>query len=174
MLTFAALDRSDTFTLTELATATATLPEDGLTHAAETLARALEGAGERRMDYWKNRVVPYLRYIWPKSRERLSPKVAGKLAKVCIAAQEAFPEALEVLLAALPGSAESDYLVHRLKEANLAAQYPEPALEFLNVVVHEDTRWYADDLRVCLEQVRSASPALAQDVRYQRLSTLVG
>ena len=57
LLTFAALDPADVFMARELANATRALPQDGLHHAADTLVRALEGAGDQRTDYWTNRVT---------------------------------------------------------------------------------------------------------------------
>jgi hypothetical protein len=73
LLTFAALDPGDTFTTAELAAATRALPPDGLHEAAQALVRALEGAGDRRADYWTNRVIPYLHAIWPKTRDNIHP-----------------------------------------------------------------------------------------------------
>ena len=69
LLTFAALEQVDTFSRTELAVATALLSEEELHSAAETLVRAMDSAGEQSDEYWRNRIVPYLKFIWPKSRE---------------------------------------------------------------------------------------------------------
>ena len=97
LLTFAALDRGDTFETKELATATRALPPNGLHYATQELVRMIEGAGKRRANYWTNRVAPYLREIWPKTRDKVYPAVATDLGLVCIAAQEAFPEAFDLL-----------------------------------------------------------------------------
>jgi hypothetical protein len=86
LLTFAALDRGDTFTVAELAGATHALPPDGLYETAQTLARALEGAGDQRTDYWTNRITPYLQAIWPKTRNNGSPAIAESLVSAISAA----------------------------------------------------------------------------------------
>lgn len=78
-LTIAALDRADTFTVRELASAMAALPEEGLQHAADALVRALQGAGEQGDEYWHNRARPFLRSIWPKSLERATPAISERL-----------------------------------------------------------------------------------------------
>lgn len=87
----AALDPGDIFTIAELAAATRALPRDGLHETAQALVRALEGAGDQRTDYWTNRVIPYLRTIWPKTRDNISPAIAKSLGRLCVAAQDAFP-----------------------------------------------------------------------------------
>ncbi|MGN5486394.1 hypothetical protein ACLJB8_09595, partial [Campylobacter coli] len=85
--------------------------------AAQALVRALEGAGEQRADYWTNRVARYLQDIWPRTRDKVSPAIAESLGRLCVAAQDAFPEALTLLRAWLQPPAHPDYLVHRLREA---------------------------------------------------------
>jgi hypothetical protein len=170
LLTFAALDPGDTFTATELAAATRALPPDGLHEAAQALVRALESAGDQRADYWTNRVAPYLHAIWPKTRDRNSPAIADSLGLLCIAAQDAFPEALARLRAWLQPSAHSDYLVRRFHEAGLCGKYPEQALDFLNLVIGDQTQWIHSELKDCVDAIRTADPALGTDGRFQRVT----
>jgi hypothetical protein len=169
LLTFAALDPGDTFTTAELATATRSLPPDGLHDAAQALVRALEGAGEQRADYWTNRVAPYLHAIWPKTRDNVSPAIAESLGRLCVAAQDAFPEALALLRAWLQPPAHPDYLVHRLHEAALCGRFPEHALDFLSLVIGDQTQWPPSDLGACLDAIRIAAPELEADPRFERL-----
>lgn len=169
LLTFAALDPGDTFTTAELATATRSLPPDGLHDAAQALVRALEGAGEQRADYWTNRVAPYLHAIWPKTRDNVSPAIAESLGRLCVAAQDAFPEALALLRAWLQPPAHPDYLVHRLHEAGLCGRFPEQALDFLSLVIGDQTQWPPTDLGDCLEEISSVAPDLDADPRFQQL-----
>lgn len=171
ILTYAALDPGDTFTSAELANATRVLPPNGLHEVAQTLVRALEGAGEQRTDYWANRIVPYLRTIWPKTRDRTSPAIAESLGLLCVAARDAFPEALAMLRGWLKSPADPDYVVHQLNEAGLPRQFPAQALEFLDLVISDGPQWPPDDLGACLEAMRAAVPALENDARYQRLIT---
>lgn len=169
LLTFAALDRGDTFTSAELALATSSLPPDGLQHASSTLVRALDGVPDQRADYWSNRVVPYLHAIWPKTRESLSPAIAENLGLLCVAARAAFPEAMERLRSWLRPLAHPDQLVHRLHGAGLCAEFPQHALDFLSLVIGNQTQWPPPDLRTCLEAIRTSGPDHAKDPRYVRL-----
>ena len=170
LLTFAALESSDVFTNAELAAATRSLPQEGLDHAAEALALALEGAGTRRALYWKNRVIPYLNSVWPQSREYASASVAESFGRVCIASHTAFPEALARLhpwfrVLAYPGS-----IVHRLLEAEVCEEFPEYALYFLHLIIGEES-WPPTELQPSLRAIRTAKEALETDPQFVRLRT---
>jgi hypothetical protein len=169
LLTFAALDPGDTFTIAELAAATRALPPSGLEDAAQALVRTLEGAGDQRAEYWANRVIPYLHAIWPKTRDKTSPVIAEHLGRLCVAAQDAFPEALALLRAWLQPLAHPDYLVHRLHEAGLCGRFPEQALDFLSLVIGDPAQWPPGDLAGCLEAIRTGAAELENDSRFQQL-----
>jgi SIR2-like protein len=169
LLTFAALDPADTFATNELAKATRSLPLKGLEESSQALVNALDGAGEQRADYWANRIKPYLRKIWPNTRENISPSIAERFGRLCIAADEAFPEALEMLRAWLQPPPHPDFLIRRFYQANLSERFPEPALEFLSRLIGDQSQWIPGDLRRCLAAICLAAPELENDARYQRL-----
>lgn len=172
LLTFIALERDDCFTNSDLRTATAEIPIESLQHVANAIERALEGAGEQRTEYWHNRVQPYLQTIWSRSRARMAPDISESLSRVCIAAQNAFPEALVELRPWLQPLQHPDYLVNLLNEAELCSKFPGDTLEFLSVTTGEQlptTR----DLKSCLEQIRVANPELNSDPRFRNLWNLI-
>ena len=169
LLTFAALDPGDTFTKGELANATHSLPANGLCDAAWALVRALESAGDQRANYWSNRVAPYLHEIWPQTRDRVSPEISESLGRLCIEAQDKFPEALARLQDWLQAAEYPGSLVHWLYKAGLCDKFPKQALDFLSRVIGEQIQWPLDDLKYCLETIKSASPELEADPRFERL-----
>ncbi len=171
-LTFAALDPGDTFTTSELAEATCKLPAAGLQSAAQALTRALEGAGEQRGEYWINRVLPYLKSVWPKSREVMTPAISGPLGRLCVAARGAFPEAMEALRHWLQPVEHPNYLVRLLNKAKLCEQYPSDTLVFLDAVISGNTQWLPRELKQCLDDICNADQALANDPRLIRLTEL--
>lgn len=172
MLTLAALDRSDTFSVAELARATGLLPSDGLHSVARTLVRAFDGAGDQRMDYWANRVIPYISTIWPKNREHASPRIAESIARLCIIAKELFPEALAKLRPWLQFLPHPEVIIRQLSESGLCHKFPQPSLDFLGLVVDTTQRLPASDLGACLEQILNAAPELEGD-QFQRLEAYV-
>ena len=170
LLTFAALDPGDTFTKSELVGATRSLPADGLRDAAHALVRGLEGAGDQRADYWKSRIVPYIKSIWPTSRSHVSPSIADSLARLCAASGEAFPEAVDMLRPWLIPLEYPEYAIHRLHDARLAERFPRAALDLLAAIVGDQTQHPPTTLPQCLGSIRSADPGLIDDPRFEALS----
>ncbi|QIL80339.1 hypothetical protein G7047_10825 [Diaphorobacter sp. HDW4A] len=171
-LTFAALDPGDTFTKEQLATAFRALPADGLRESARALVRALEGAGDQREDYWRNRVLPFWEKIWPKSNNRASSASAESLARLCIAAGSEFPSAMATIGNWLRVVQHPDYVIHRLQESGLSARFPEGALQLLFISVSDQSPWLSPKLRQCLDTIAQTEPNLLQDRRFMRLDEL--
>jgi len=91
---------------------------------AQALSQALEGAGEQREDYWKNRVRPFWQEVWPKSRNLASNSIAESLAVLSIAAGGEFPSALAAVVDWLRPIEHLHYVVHKLDESGLCARFP--------------------------------------------------
>lgn len=168
-LTYAALDPIDGYTSDDFQAAIGALPQEGLQEVAQALSQALEGAGEQREDYWRNRVQPFWQRVWPKSRDLASKSIAESLARLCIAAGGEFPSAVAALVDWLLPIEHPDYVVHRLHEAGLCARFPEAALRFLGAVLI-DQRWAPRELGQCLDAIAQAMPNLRQDPRYIKLT----
>jgi len=171
-LTFAALDPGDTFTVAQLATAVRSLPADGLRESAQALVRALEGAGDQREDYWKNRVLPFWERIWPKSNDQALSANAESLARLCVAAGGEFPSAMAVVGNWLRVAQHPDYAIRRLQESGLSARFPEHALRLLFTILGDQPSWLSQELRQCLDAIGLAAPDLLHDPRYMRLDEL--
>lgn len=167
-LTYAALDPVEGYTYADFRSAIEVLPREGLHEVARTLSQALGGAGSQREDYWKNKVHPFWVQVWPKSRELVSKQIAESLALVSIAAGNEFPAALATIADWLIPLEHPHYVIHRLHEAGLSAQFPEAALRLLDIIL-TDQPWAHHEIRQCLEAIHQAAPILIKDPRYQRL-----
>ncbi|MGY3445512.1 anti-phage defense-associated sirtuin Dsr1 [Bradyrhizobium sp. USDA 4473] len=168
-LTYAALDPAEGYTLTDFRTAVGALPQQGLQEVARALSQALEGAGEQREDYWKNRIRPFWQEIWPKSRELTSSSVAEHLALMSIAAGGEFPSAFAAIADWLRPIEHPHYVVHQMHEAGLSSRYAETALRLLDAILI-DQLWAPTELGQCLDAISRAMPSLKTDRRYQRLA----
>lgn len=170
-LTFAALDFRDVFSAQELAQATHVLPIEGLQSAALAVGRALEGSGEQRHEYWNNRVQPYLKSIWPKSLDLITPtpSISESFARLCIAADEDFPAALTEMKNWLVAIDHPHYVINQLSKSKLPKRFPEAALDFLDRIINDSTLWLPSHLKECLETIKDESPNLVTDARYIRL-----
>ena len=169
LLTLAAMNPADVFKRPELATATKALPQEGLDNAAEMLARTLEGAGGRRAEYWKNRVKPYLKHVWPQTRDVASESIAKRFARMCVEAGGEFPAALREVRHWLQAMDYPEPVVRRLHKAKLHERFPAETLDFLDVIIAEDGYLLPKDLKECLQAICAAMPELRADHRFRRL-----
>ena len=172
-LTFAGLEPGDIFRSRELTLAMQILPQEALDHAADTLFRTVDSAGDQRADYWKNRAAPFLASIWPKTPDAVSVEIAESFARACIAAGDAFPEALAQTRSWLRPLQFPDRIAHPIREAKLDTRLPEAALELLDRVVGKAAQGYFLDLPKCLKAIRSARPELERDQRFARLQEVL-
>lgn len=173
LLTFGSLDHVDVFCPIEFATAMAALPPEGLGYAAGTLFRAVDSAGDRREEYWENRVGPWLKNIWPR-RANGTEGVSNALGRACIAAGDAFPDALAQVKPWLLRVQYPDGIATRaLHEADTGRRFPCGSLELLDKVVGDDAVLHSSEVRDILLAVRGAAPALADDRRFRRLADIV-
>ena len=170
LLTFAALDQGTVFTRRELARATAALTQEGRENAAETLVQGLKGAGIQAAEYWRNRVVPYLKSVWPSTHDVASVSIAERFARASLEAGDAFPEALEEVRNWLQPLAFPGRIVHRLHELDIDKRFPAPTLELLDLVIGDGPHRLPKDLLACMNTIRAADPELRDDPRFQRLA----
>lgn len=172
-LTFIALDPGKTFTTEELAEATSKLPIDGLHSAAQTVTRALESVDKQRGEYWRNRVNPYLKSVWPKTREVMTPTISEVLCRLCVAAQDAFPEAFEVLQHWLQPVEHPFYLIITLHKSKLCKIFASDALLFLNAIINDNVQLLPKELKQCLDDIEKADEELTKEPSFVRLAQLV-
>ena len=172
-LTFVALDPGDAFKTKELKEVTRMLPPKGLQYASQTVTRALEGSGEQRNEYWTNRVLPYLKNVWPKSREVMTTAISERIGGLCIAAQGNFPQAIQILRPWFQPVEYPGFLSHQLVISELCQKFPLDSLNFLNAFIGENERWPSKDLIQCLEEIVGSDPNLSNHPYYLRLKELL-
>jgi hypothetical protein len=171
-LTYVALDPGDIFSISELAEVTRQLPTDGLESAARLLGSALENAGDQRSEYLRNRILPYVRYVWPNTIEVRTEAISESFARLCVVAGEAFPEALAELRRWLQPLVHPDYVVHLLLEAGLCERIPQEAMAFLDAVIGDDAFRLPSELAQCLDEIQRANPGITADPCFIRLDEL--
>jgi hypothetical protein len=173
LLTVVALDEGSTYTRAELRAATVLLPQEGLVRAAQILIDRLQGAADRRVEYWQNRAKPYLIAVWPRSHDVRTTQVTDKLAQLIVASGDAFPDAFETLRGWLLPVQYFEHTAGDLFNAGHCEAFPRDALGFLDLIVSGEHAWGAKELRKCLVSIRTAWPQAIQDQRFVRLETIV-
>jgi len=172
-LTFAALEPGDTFSSADLRSTVAKLPEAGLEVAAENLASALEGAGNRGEEHWRNRIRPFLKNIWPKSESVFSPGVSAAFARLFVSTRDAFPEAMKEFGHWLQPVKYYGHAISMLSKSDLPGTFPDDTLDYLSRTVRTgdgNLDWDSQALITCLQEIRKADPSLEKDTRFQKLS----
>lgn len=167
-MTHLALNQTDGYTVKEFRSAIDELPEDGLETSVLTLCKRLEGAAAQREVFWKNHVQPFWHKIWPKSRDRLTAQISEHLARLVIAAGDAFPAALNEVKDWLQPIKNPDHMTHRLHKSGLCVRFPKDALTFLKAII-TDPRHSPSCLSKCLEEMKQNDPTLTQSTDYQQL-----
>ena len=169
MITFVGLDPGDIFRSPELALAMRGLPQHALEHAAETFFHAVDSAGDQRADYWRNRALPYLKSIWPKTTDIVSEAISENFGLACVAAGDAFPEALQQVQSWLKPLQYPDRIANALHEAGIDGRFPVATIDLLQQTFGDRARGHFPELADCLNAIRAAQPKLEQDQRFQRL-----
>lgn len=167
-LTYVALERMEGYTVDEFRTVIARLAIEDLEVCAQALYQAVQGAGDKRENYWKNRAQPFWKEIWPQSRDRITPRIAESLALLAIATRGEFPAALKTFCDWLEPIQHLDYVISELEKSKLCEQFPSDALILLHKVINNQ-QWLPKKLPECLKQIVQTKPDFAQDRRYLRL-----
>lgn len=167
-LTYVALGPTEGYTMEEFRVAIGSLPQEGLEECAQALSQALEGAGDNREGYWRNRVQPFWQNIWPKSRELATSRIAESLTQLVIAARAEFPKALAAAHDWLGAVEYPGHVILLLQESGLCARFPADALRLLNAVI-DDQHFAPRELGQCLDEIGQVEPTLVGSNQYQRL-----
>ncbi|NTU50069.1 MAG: hypothetical protein HGA87_04145 [Desulfobulbaceae bacterium] len=172
-LTYVALGPIDGYTAEDFQTAISTLPQEGLHEVSRTLKQALQGAGDQRETYWRNKISVFLQEVWPKRHDLRTEKLAESLAQLCIEAGDEFPSALsEVVNWLMPIDPPPDFIVMRLCDNELCTRFPAESLRLLDAII-KTSPVLLEELEKCLEAIVKVKPELRQDNRYLNLTVIV-
>ncbi|WMN59560.1 SIR2 family protein [Pseudoalteromonas xiamenensis] len=167
-LTYLALEPPKEYTNEELRLVYSLLPQNALESAARAFLQALQGAAERAEDYWINRSHRFWLYIWPKTLNLVSPRLAGYLARTAIAAKGEFPTAFEAVKDWLQPTDNPSHVINVLYESGLCTRFPLTALALLDAVV-EEQQWAPEELNLCLTEIVNVEPQINEYFQYRRL-----
>lgn len=146
------------------------LPDDIIHVVFDELGRLMDSSNDRRVDFWSNRIVPCIKIILPKERDKISPVIVNNISIFCIDMKDQFPEAVDLLCDWLMGIENIGYQIYRLYESELCSTHPEPALDFLSYIISDKTRDLSlSHLRGCLDAIIKSDDDLRHDARYRKL-----
>ena len=163
------MNPADVFKTEELATAVNSLPAGGLEQVLIGVVNSLKGSGDKKDDFWRNRVVVFMQGVWPQDVSLKSEPVATRMAQICIEAGDEFPQALKLLGGWLQPIDFVYSVFADLEEEGLCTRFPAEALDFMDRLTTAKMRYLSEDFGTCLQQIASADSALKEDDRYKKL-----
>ncbi|MFV9671527.1 anti-phage defense-associated sirtuin Dsr1 [Pantoea sp. KXB25] len=170
VLTYAALDMSESFTDFEFREAFNTLTNEDLETVLQALTQALEAAGDQREAYWANRITPFWNNLWPKSTERITPRISELLVQLILSAGDAFPAGYKLVRAWIIPVEFLHHLIHLLSNSGMCKKYPKESLDILTALI-DDQPLPPDELSTCLEQIFAGDATLEKSQQTERLKT---
>ncbi len=145
------------------------LTPDGLAEVARTL-RPLVNNIERPEVVWEKQMLPVLQ-IWPKARDKRSPKCSFELAELLVSAGGPFQQALNEIRHTLLPIEHADIFMRRLEPSNLPDEAPGATLDFLSRILDLSRDYYFfDNWRKVLDRIAQADPSLENHEKYIRLN----
>ncbi|SOZ17278.1 anti-phage defense-associated sirtuin Dsr1 [Cupriavidus taiwanensis] len=172
VLAYVALERRPAFSLDELRKATRQLPVSGLERTAQTLVDAIESSGEKRGDYWRDVIKPYIGGLWPKDAAFGTEKISRYFAELCIATGVEFPDALKTLRRWLLPVGNWAWVLKKAIAAGNINKFPREYLELVASIVRAADPMGRDVLPDFLAALLQAVPALRDAPDYRRLARL--
>jgi hypothetical protein len=170
--TYVALEPAGVFSHDELRSGFARFEVDDLENSARALSEVMEGAGDKAEALWQETVRPLIEKIWPKGADRRSDQISGHFAAVSIAANDEFPNAVEVLRPYFQPTSWTTILLGNLSEKHLHQRFPREALDLTYRVVGESPRYPPRELDEILRQIGEANPKLKQLNMFKKLRAL--
>lgn len=170
-LTHISLNHGDFFTTEELANSTKCLTKEGLESTVQTLTRAFKSTEDKRKEYWNNRLIPYLRNIWPKDSSLITNAISESFAILCLTDDELFPEVFQELKIYINKLENPHILYSIMNEKKICKKHQEEALSFLDWILRDDIDFLLNDFQECLIDIKS-NEKLKADPRFVRLEEL--
>ena len=169
LLAITLLEFREAFSFAEARVALQRLGTDGIAAAAHRIAVGLTNAGERREEYWTNRVKPLLEHAWPKSASFRSSEESCALAETCMRAGERFEEAFDLVSSWLRPAQGCRLIALHVAETRIAEKSPASALKLLAAIVDTSQRSSPSKLKEVLETIAREEPTLRNSQDFQRL-----
>ncbi len=179
LLTWVAINPSDSFTKVELAQATQHIGQTGLVTAQKTLLHFLRSFSEeqksyRKDDFWKNRVKPYFESIWPKQKKLTSgDEISDNFAELCLQTNEQFPDAYDMIGSWLKRTNSCGSVIRHLRKSGLCSKFPDESLKFLGNLVNDNLSHGSSYLEESLIEIEKSNALLKENREFKRLTELV-
>jgi len=173
VLTVMGLESIPDYSNEDFITAFRVLPQEALNESVRTIYESIKGAGDRSDQYWKNRVKPFWKEIWPKSKDLVSQEISEFLIRIILETEHEIPAATDTLINWLIPFQHLFYITHDISKSGMCQKHPQEILRILNAIIDEQKWFRPTELQDCLEQIRSTQPDLRESPIFTKLNDYV-
>lgn len=146
-----------------------------LAACAEVIANSLSMKDETPPhEKWRQEFSNIFDAVWPAGKKQQTRRASISLAKLAMASDDAFPEALKAIKPYIVPIEEDWphlYFATTPQAHSLIGRYPRETLELLWALLRPATRGQSHQLAQALDLIAAAAPALVRDRRFQLLET---
>jgi hypothetical protein len=150
-----------------------TLSPKQLSEVGEALKYFLEGGSEQSSQLWGERVEKWFLKFWPRGLDRRGPEVSLSLARTAIAANNDFPQAVEIFKDYLVRNADISGILYALDSSEYPERYPDATLTLLDVLLPYQEpqllQGYQKYLADLSKRLREAQQEVIDNPRYRRM-----
>ena len=175
-ITYIALEKIAIFSDKEFRQLFSALPFDGLKRTAIVLCQRLESAGDKKNNFWRNRIKPFIEKIWPNQIDRSNSRLSHFLINLIIESGENFSDAVQIISCHLSPLDNGCFILKKLIDANCCKNYPQATLQLLDKVHPTKRENCLSDLyfKKCVLAIGEGNLEIKKDKLYKKLANLAG
>jgi hypothetical protein len=162
-----ALDETAPFNRAEMTSLVHDLPLEGLAEMLFAMHQNMASSADQRNAFWTNRIKPFVKDIWPKTKEKNTAATGEQFARIALQMGAKMSTALPVLRRYVKG--DLYWVLHELDEQDLCRSAPEACLDLLYLMDRPKERRRKDKLKQYLKTIAGQDQSLTEDPRYRKL-----
>jgi len=149
----------------------------GLVESINALTREIESDDTQAKDYFRNRIGPFFKNIWPNGRkDSLTSEISEAAANFCVRSGDNFHKVMQLPITKwLIPFPHPVYIITFIYDEKLCTKFPDDSLTLLSLIVDEINlhSLYKDRLRKCLNAIQESDNKLAESPEFKKLSELI-
>jgi len=161
LLSWVAYQRREGFPKERLRDCIQQFPEEGINYLLKRLAATAKAAGNKGDAFWRENGLPFFRDYLPKGQPFYSEEYSRSMALTIIYSGREFGEAYKTVSYVFHPMERWMEIPKALLETGQCKLFPEESLSLLCKLIQAPRFMYVDDLKRCVDEIKSTKPKLA-------------
>ncbi|MEY8240865.1 MAG: SIR2 family protein [Cycloclasticus sp.] len=157
----------------EKKTALRSLGKEGLAYVADYLHRSISEVESDKINYYENRVKPFLVECWPRGIEYRSSEISSNLALMTLVDGNKFVVAMTDVESMLSRVEHHHYVMGRIEETDVPERFASSTLALMDKVFNANDKYDLDSVKSLLARLKISDPELEQDARFKQMNDVV-